>query len=88
VAAAATGEAAAAQGPKRKAAPAAGPAFAEGFTWGCATAAYQVEGGWDADGKGPSVWDMFVRKEGTVWRGHTGDVACDHYHRFREDVGR
>jgi beta-glucosidase len=67
--------------------PTAGPSFPEGFTWGCATAAYQVEGGWDADGKGPSVWDMFVRKEGTVWHGHTGDVACDHYHRYREDVG-
>jgi beta-glucosidase len=87
VAAAAARGTARAQGTAQKATAPAGPPFPEGFTWGCATAAYQVEGGWDADGKGPSVWDMFVRKEGTVWRGHTGDVACDHYHRFREDVG-
>jgi len=63
-----------------------GRAFPAGFTWGAATAAYQVEGAWDADGKGPSVWDVFTRRGGTVWRDQTGDVACDHYHRYREDV--
>jgi beta-glucosidase len=87
VAGAAAGGSAAAQGARKKtASPAAGQPFPPGFAWGAATAAYQVEGGWNADGKGPSVWDMFVRKEGTVWRGHTGDVACDHYHRYRDDV--
>jgi beta-glucosidase len=86
VAAAAAGGSAAAHGPKQKPAAAAGRPFPEGFTWGCASAAYQVEGAWDSDGKGPSVWDAFVRREGVVWRGHTGDVACDHYHRYREDV--
>jgi beta-glucosidase len=60
--------------------------FPADFLWGAATAAYQVEGAWDKDGKGPSVWDTFVRKEGAVWHGHTGDVACDHYHRYRDDV--
>ena len=60
--------------------------FPKGFTWGVASAAYQVEGAPLEDGKGPSVWDMFCRKPGVIWRGQTGDVACDHYHRFREDV--
>lgn len=60
--------------------------FPEGFIWGAAAASYQVEGAWDADGKGPSVWDMFCRKPGAVFNGHTGDVACDHYHRYHEDV--
>src|SRR5690606_2077228 len=48
--------------------------------------AYQMEGAWDADGKGPSVWDMFTRRRGHVWEGQTGQVACDHYNRYREDV--
>jgi beta-glucosidase len=61
-------------------------AFADDFAWGVASAAYQVEGAPQEDGKGPSVWDMFCRKPGVIWRGQTGDVACDHYHRFREDV--
>ena len=87
VAAAATGGSAAAQGARKKgSSPAAGQPFPAGFAWGAATAAYQVEGAWNADGKGPSVWDMFVRKEGAIWRGQTGDVACDHYHRYRDDV--
>jgi beta-glucosidase len=86
VAAAATGSAATGSAKRKAPSPSVGHAFPAGFAWGCASAAYQVEGGWDADGKGPSVWDMFVRKEGTVWRGHTGDMACDHYHRYREDV--
>lgn len=61
--------------------------FPSGFVWGAASASYQVEGGWDADGKGLSVWDMFCRKPGAVVNGETGDVACDHYHRYAEDVG-
>lgn len=60
--------------------------FQNGFVWGAATAAYQVEGGALADGKGPSIWDDFSHTPGMVYGGHTGDVACDHYHRFREDV--
>jgi 6-phospho-beta-glucosidase len=60
--------------------------FPEGFLWGAASAAYQVEGGWDADGKGPSIWDTFARIPGTTFRGSNGDVAADHYHRYAEDV--
>ncbi len=61
-------------------------AFPANFYWGAATAAYQIEGAAREDGKGLSVWDTFCRKPGAVWRGQSGDVACDHYHRFREDV--
>jgi beta-glucosidase len=60
--------------------------FPRGFVWGVASAAYQVEGAPREDGKGASVWDMFCRKPGAVWRDQTGDTACDHYRRFREDV--
>ncbi len=60
--------------------------FSKDFVWGAAAASYQIEGGWDADGKGPSVWDMLCRQEGRIFEGHTGDVACNHYHRYREDV--
>ncbi len=60
--------------------------FPEGFLWGTATAAYQIEGAWNADGKGPSVWDTFSHTPGKIQGGDTGDVACDHYHRYREDV--
>ena len=60
--------------------------FPEGFLWGAASAAYQVEGAWDADGKGASVWDDFCRQPGATFRGSNGDIAVDHYHRFREDV--
>lgn len=61
-------------------------AFPADFLWGTATASYQVEGAWDEDGRGLSIWDVFCRKPGAVYEGHTGDVACDHYHRYREDV--
>jgi beta-glucosidase len=61
-------------------------AFPEGFLWGAATAAYQIEGAWDADGKGPSIWDVFSHKTDRVLNGDTGDVACDHYHKMPEDV--
>jgi beta-glucosidase/6-phospho-beta-glucosidase/beta-galactosidase len=53
----------------------------EPFLWGTATASYQVEGG-----RAPSIWDIFAHTPGKVERGETGDVACDHYHRYREDV--
>ncbi len=59
--------------------------FPESFIWGIATGSYQIEGGAFEDGKGPSVWDVFCRREGSIWGGHTGDVACDHYHRYKED---
>ena len=60
--------------------------FSKNFTWGAAAAAYQVEGAWDADGKGESVWDMLTRQKGRVWENHNGNVACDHYHRYKDDV--
>jgi beta-glucosidase len=60
--------------------------FPEGFLWGAATSAYQIEGSPLADGAGPSIWQRFTHTPGLVRDGHTGDVACDHYRRFREDV--
>jgi beta-glucosidase len=60
--------------------------FPDDFTWGVSAASYQIEGAVREDGKGPSVWDVFCRKPAAVWNGHTGDVACDHYHRYKEDV--
>ncbi len=61
--------------------------FPDNFTWGAAAAAYQIEGAAYEDGKGLSVWDMFCKKPGVIWGAHSGDVACDHYHRRTEDVG-
>ncbi len=60
--------------------------FPEGFLWGAATAAYQIEGAAREDGRVPSIWDTFSHTPGKVRDGHTGDVACDHYHRYAEDV--
>src|SRR5690348_3860758 len=60
--------------------------FPKTFTWGAAAAAYQIEGAWDADGRAPSVWDVFSHQPGKTFESHNGDVACDHYHRWREDV--
>ena len=60
--------------------------FPTGFLWGAATAAYQIEGASSEGGRTDSIWDTFSRTPGRVVEGHTGDVACDHYHRFREDV--
>jgi beta-glucosidase len=60
--------------------------FPDGFLWGAATAAYQIEGAVREGGRAPSVWDDFSHTEGKVAHGHTGDVACDHYHRFEDDI--
>ncbi|MFF1267465.1 GH1 family beta-glucosidase [Streptomyces anulatus] len=57
------------------------------FTWGVATAAYQIEGAVAEDGRSPSIWDTFSHTPGTIDGGDTGDVACDHYHRVPEDIG-
>ena len=61
-------------------------AFPAGFLWGAATSSYQIEGSPDADGKGPSIWDTFTHLPGRIEGGGTGDVACDHYRRWPEDV--
>jgi beta-glucosidase len=60
--------------------------FPKSFVWGAAAASYQVEGAAYEDGKGASVWDMFCRKPGVIRNAETGDMACDHYHRFKADV--
>lgn len=60
--------------------------FPTDFIWGAATAAYQIEGGTDVDGRGESIWDRFSHTPGYIAQGHTGDVACDHYHRYPEDI--
>ncbi len=72
--------------------------FPNEFVWGAASSAYQIEGAWNTDGRGPSIWDTYCHAVPTaggpahnpaprnVWGGHTGDVACDHYHRFKDDV--
>jgi beta-glucosidase len=60
--------------------------FPPGFTWGVATSAFQIEGASSADGKGPSIWDTFCGSPANIKDGSNGDVACDHYHRYRDDV--
>jgi beta-glucosidase len=60
--------------------------FPENFTWGAATAAYQIEGAWNADGKGESIWDRFSHTPAKITNGDTGDVACDHYHHYLDDI--
>src|SRR3954452_5355849 len=60
--------------------------FPKDFQWGCATAAYQVEGAANSDGRGPSIWDTFSHIPGKTFENQTGDVADDHYHRYKEDV--
>jgi beta-glucosidase len=61
--------------------------FPADFEWGTATAAFQIEGAWNEDGKGESIWDRFNHEPGRIKEGDTADVACDFYHRYREDVG-
>ena len=60
--------------------------FPDGFLWGAATAAYQIEGAPEVDGKGPSIWDTFSHTPGKTFHGDTGDVACDSYHRYPDDI--
>jgi len=60
--------------------------FAKDFVWGAATSAYQIEGAWAEDGRGPSIWDIYSQEAGHTAGNHTGDTACDHYHHFREDA--
>lgn len=60
--------------------------FPKDFLWGSASAAYQVEGAWDEDGKSQSIWDVYVQEPGRTFKGTTGQIAVDHYHRYKEDV--
>src|SRR5262245_19299962 len=60
--------------------------FPKDFVWGTATASYQIEGAAKEDGRGESIWDRFSHTPGKVDNGDTGDVACDHYHRYMEDI--
>lgn len=60
--------------------------FPESFVWGVATASYQIEGAWDEDGRGETIWDRYCSVPGNVLNGDNGNTACDHYHRYREDV--
>ena len=66
--------------------PSSSPMAGRGFTWGVATASYQIEGATHADGRLPSIWDTFSAVPGKVLNGDTGEVACDHYHRWQSDV--
>ena len=60
--------------------------FPEGFRWGLATASYQIEGAWDEDGKGLSIWDTYTHRPGNIKNDDNGDVANDHYHRYAETL--
>ncbi len=60
--------------------------FPENFVWGAAASSYQIEGGACDDGKGLSIWDMLCRQPGKIWSDNTGDIACDHYHKYDDDV--
>src|SRR5574341_555259 len=61
--------------------------FPSNFIWGVSTSAYQIEGAWNEDGRGPSIWDTFSHEAGRTYRNENGDSAADHYHRWLEDVG-
>lgn len=60
--------------------------FPRNFIWGASTAAYQIEGAWAEDGKGESIWDRFCHSRGNIKNDDSGDIACDHYHRYKEDI--
>lgn len=60
--------------------------FPDNFIWGAATSAYQIEGSWNEDGRGPSIWDVYSHRRGKVRGGDNGDTAIDHYHRWKEDI--
>jgi len=60
--------------------------FPKDFLWGAGTSAYQIEGAWDEDGKTESIWDHFAHAKGNISNGETGDIACDHYHRWSDDI--
>src|SRR5262245_27000927 len=60
--------------------------FTSNFTWGVSTSAYQIEGAANDYGRVPSIWDVYSRLPGKIAGGDTGDIACDHYHRYPEDV--
>ena len=60
--------------------------FPKNFTWGSATSAYQIEGAWNIDGKGPSIWDSFCMIPAKISNNHNGNTACDHYHKFEDDI--
>src|ERR1700726_5119030 len=72
--------------PRPGSARAEGRVFPADFTWGASTSSYQIEGAVDEDGRGRSTWDVYSHTPGMVKNGDTGDVACDHYHRWVEDV--
>src|SRR5262245_730424 len=59
--------------------------FPNGFYWGTATSSYQIEGAWNEDGKGPSIWDKYAHTPGKIANGDTGGLATDHYHRYKGD---
>src|SRR5262245_47720216 len=69
-----------------KFAPDATRAFPDGFFWGTGTSSYQIEGAWNEDGEGKSIWDTYAHTPGKIKNGETGDIANDHYHRYKEDV--
>ena len=60
--------------------------FPANFVWGAATSSYQIEGAVSEDGKGEDIWDIFTKEDNRIFEHHTGEIACDHYHRFKEDV--
>lgn len=66
--------------------PTAPTTFPKDFLWGAASSAYQIEGAAHTDGRADSVWDAYCRTPGAIFENHTGDTACDHYHRYREDI--